>query len=179
MTLKIDVDDVFAVFTQYGLKRTSMEDVAKAVGYSRQTIYTEFNSKENLIQWMVTELLDKTLCELRTALALKTGPLDERLVFAFDCWTGKYIDTFRASPHSAEIIDMGVIETEKDRKNNVTSILSEFSKVIAQDNSVDNEKRAQDIAYTLYCASQGLTLTAKNREAYVKNMRRIIKTVIN
>lgn len=35
MVDKINVDDVFAVFSAYGLQKTSMEDVAKAVGFSR------------------------------------------------------------------------------------------------------------------------------------------------
>ncbi|MDF9828771.1 TetR/AcrR family transcriptional regulator [Parabacteroides sp. PF5-6] len=39
----------FDLFSQYGIKRVSMDDIARAIGISKRTLYESFADKENLL----------------------------------------------------------------------------------------------------------------------------------
>lgn len=43
------MDTAFDLFSQYGIKSVSMDDVAKAVGISKRTLYESFEDKESLL----------------------------------------------------------------------------------------------------------------------------------
>lgn len=46
-------------FQRYGVRRTSMADVAEELGVSRQTIYRLFESRSDLLESMASELITK------------------------------------------------------------------------------------------------------------------------
>jgi AcrR family transcriptional regulator len=66
----------------FGVRRFTMDDVARGVGLSRVTIYRHFPKKDRLIEAMVLRELHKFLREVRVAIEpCKT--LEERLVEGF------------------------------------------------------------------------------------------------
>mgnify|MGYP002236615387 FL=1 len=42
------INTAFDLFSQYGIKSVSMDDVAKAAGISKRTLYESFEDKETL-----------------------------------------------------------------------------------------------------------------------------------
>jgi AcrR family transcriptional regulator len=80
-----------ATFARYGYKKTSMDDVARAADISRPGLYFLFTSKENLFRAAVTRALDDDIEAARRALDDTGRPLRDRLIEAFDFWTGRYI----------------------------------------------------------------------------------------
>jgi AcrR family transcriptional regulator len=80
-----------ATFARYGYKKTSMDDVARAADISRPGLYFLFTSKENLFRTAVTQALDDDIEAARRALDDTGRPLRDRLIEAFDFWTGRYI----------------------------------------------------------------------------------------
>jgi AcrR family transcriptional regulator len=80
-----------ATFARYGYKKTSMDDVARAADISRPGLYFLFTSKENLFRTAVTQALDDDIEGARHALDDTGRPLRDRLIEAFDFWTGRYI----------------------------------------------------------------------------------------
>jgi AcrR family transcriptional regulator len=63
------LDSTFDCVSQVGLARTTVEDVARAVGMSRQTIYRYFPSKDHLILALVLREEEKFLDGVRAAFA--------------------------------------------------------------------------------------------------------------
>ena len=59
------------VFALYGYKRTTMQDIAQAVGYSRPALYLLFDNKESLFRELTDYRLNKALDATRTTLADK------------------------------------------------------------------------------------------------------------
>src|SRR3546814_19910255 len=55
------LDPIVATFARYGLRKTSMEDVAAALGVSRQALYLRHGSKGALIGWATQGLIDGSL----------------------------------------------------------------------------------------------------------------------
>jgi AcrR family transcriptional regulator len=68
-----------------------MEDVARAADISRPGLYFLFTSKQNLFRAAVTQALDDDIEGAKRSLEDTERPLRDRLIEAFDLWTGRYI----------------------------------------------------------------------------------------
>lgn len=55
-------------FLRYGARKTSMNDIAKAAGVSRQTLYDLFGGKEDLIRASTRSITDQKLAAVRARL---------------------------------------------------------------------------------------------------------------
>lgn len=78
-------------FLRHGYRKTSMEDVAAAAAISRPGLYFLFASKQELFASAVARALALDLDAAARALADGARPLPERLLAAFDAWTGRYL----------------------------------------------------------------------------------------
>jgi AcrR family transcriptional regulator len=63
----------FDCIRDVGLSRTTVEDVARAAGLSRQTIYRYYASKDQLVTALVLREEEKLLDGIRAAFAARTG----------------------------------------------------------------------------------------------------------
>src|ERR1700693_764032 len=79
------------VFARYGFRKTSMDEVARAAGVSRQGLYLQFADKEALFRQAVTYKLSTQLRAARAELSKDRAPLETRLVAACDEWAGRYV----------------------------------------------------------------------------------------
>lgn len=57
------------VFEQYGARRANVEDVARAAGVSRSTLYRAYATKDDLLQAVLTRQANEFLAELDRATA--------------------------------------------------------------------------------------------------------------
>src|SRR4051812_8340467 len=80
-----------ATFARYGYKKTSMEDIARAADISRPGLYFLFTAKQQLFQAAVTQALEGDVAAAERSLADRQRPLRDRLIEAFDLWTGRYV----------------------------------------------------------------------------------------
>jgi len=76
------LDSAFECVRDVGLGRTTMEDVARAAGVSRQTVYRYFPSKEHLILALVLREEEKFLSGVRTAFSA-TADLEDACYRSF------------------------------------------------------------------------------------------------
>ncbi len=95
------------VFVRYGYRKTSMEDVARAAGVSRQTLYVNFRTKASLFRGMVEQVLHDALGRAQGEFNDPARPVQERLLSGFDEWCGVFVDSVLRSPHSHEILEAG------------------------------------------------------------------------
>ena len=100
------LDPIIATFARYGLRKASMEDVAAALGVSRQALYLRHGSKGALIGWATQGLIDSSLAAALARVEQPAKTLAERLADALDAWVGRHMAALHASPHGAEIIAM-------------------------------------------------------------------------
>jgi len=76
------LDAALAEFTTYGLRRTSMENVAERAGLARSTLYRRFSNKQELVRAVALRQVRELLVYLvRQVEQLPT--IEERLVEAF------------------------------------------------------------------------------------------------
>ena len=66
-----------AIFSQYGLKKTTMDDVAKAIGKGKSTLYYYYPGKNELFEAVVVDELKKSVRLTREAINSKTTPKEK------------------------------------------------------------------------------------------------------
>ncbi len=90
------------LFVRYGVKRTSIDDVAREAGTAKGTVYLSFDSKAALFAAIADRLCASTLADVRR-ISLEAAPLAERLVAMLDCYIGAPHRLVAQSPHVAEL----------------------------------------------------------------------------
>src|ERR1700738_43266 len=73
-----------AIFLRYGFKKTSMDDVARAAGVSRQGLYLYFDTKDLLFRESLQHLMSRLISNARAAAEGGNLSLRDRLLGAFE-----------------------------------------------------------------------------------------------
>ncbi|WP_460999176.1 TetR/AcrR family transcriptional regulator [Streptomonospora sediminis] len=76
------------VFLRYGLRKTSMDDLAAAAGLSRQGLYLHFKNKQELFHAALRRMTAQVQAAVTEALADTALPAHERLLGAFTALNG-------------------------------------------------------------------------------------------
>ncbi len=67
------LDAALRTFGQYGCAKTTIQDIARAAGVSRATLYTRFATKEELSRAGARRVLARAVEQARSALAATAG----------------------------------------------------------------------------------------------------------
>lgn len=91
-------------FMTYGMRRTSMDDIAREAGLAKGTLYLSFKSKGALFAALAQRIVDQFRARALEAAAVKTALLD-RTVNYLDEAVGEPARLLASTPHAAEILD--------------------------------------------------------------------------
>jgi AcrR family transcriptional regulator len=168
------------VFLRYGYKKTSMDDIARAAGLSRQGLYLHFATKDDLFKAVVQQVLATTRAASQSALARTDLAIDERLLAAFAAMHGEVIAQ-RDAEHLDELLTTAaqmvgpVVETlEQDFAADIAGVLGDGG--IAARWSTAGVS-ARDLAEQLCATSYGLKHHATSPAEYLDRMRIAIRLV--
>jgi AcrR family transcriptional regulator len=155
-------------FARYGYRKTSMEDVARAADISRPGLYFLFSSKENLFRAAVIDALDGDLAAADRALAEAGRPLRDRLITAFDLWTGRYLGSLATEvPVLIETNPalLGPIVTAYPRR-----FTEMITNALAAALPTRRKSMAADMARTLQSTAAGIKHEVTTREEFLARM---------
>lgn len=76
-------------FAEHGIRRTSMEDIARRAGVSRMTVFRRFASKQRLVEIVIAREVNRGMQEL-DLLWEGAETLEDRLVAGFE-FAGRYV----------------------------------------------------------------------------------------
>jgi AcrR family transcriptional regulator len=162
------LDVALLIFARYGYRKTSMDDVARAADISRPGLYFYFASKQELFRATVTRALDSDVAAAERALADTDRPLRDRLIEAFDHWTGRYV-----GPLTGEIAI--VIESNPDLLGPVTveypvRFAGLVTDALTAGAPPDRAGVASDVAQTLLSTAIGIKHQTSSREDFLARM---------
>lgn len=100
--LKI-VEAAFRTFSQYGVLRTGISDIAKAADISRQTLYNTFRNKDEVLRATIRLFTDQAIDEIGRKLEQEIE-LEARLDIVFEEIAVKPYLQLHASPHAEDLI---------------------------------------------------------------------------
>jgi AcrR family transcriptional regulator len=155
-------------FARYGYRKTSMEDVARAADISRPGLYFYFSSKQDLFRAAVTHALDSDVAAAARCLADTSRPLRDRLIEAFDHWTGRYI-----GPMTKDVAIL--IENHPDLLSPITTeyprrFATMVTDALSAGAPADHSAIAADVARTLLSTANGIKHEASTREEFLANL---------
>lgn len=94
----------YACFTRHGVRRTTMDDIAREAGMSRSAVYQYVRNKEDAFRRLAEGLLQESLATSRTAVAAP-GSVAERLTGALMAKLELTLMVWRDGPaHAAELL---------------------------------------------------------------------------
>lgn len=163
------LDAALAVFARFGYRKTSMDEVARAAGISRQGLYLSFATKEELFRATVVHALTGQLKAAVRALADETRPIEQRLVAALEEWVGRYVGAL--GPDTADLIEASgilarsIVSEREERFEQAVADAIEASPLVSIYSSAGLS--AAQLARTLHAAARGFKLSCASRQGFV------------
>lgn len=175
------LEKALEVFLQYGYRKTSLDQIAQAAGFSRQTLYQRYKSKQNLFKVSVIYFMESSLYKASLHLKDEKIQFEKRLFETFNLWGGHCMQQMHASAHLEEIISVTnqfVGAEVKDKQQQFIELIS--NAIEKQDFYKTYQKRdipSSQIANTLYFCHKGMMYICKNYGQYQKELAIAIKIV--
>jgi AcrR family transcriptional regulator len=166
------------VFFRYGLHKTSMDDVARAAGISRQGLYRHFASKDELfgetVRFVVAHAEEKAVA----ALDDDELPLPARLEAAFLAWSGLHFSHMSTSAHVAEILAAANAPLGRAFEDARRRFGEAIARALRRAGVASTAKEARERALTLEAAATGLKHTAPDQSTFLRDVRVCIRVVV-
>ncbi|MEW1772050.1 helix-turn-helix domain-containing protein [Streptomyces sp. NPDC086777] len=158
------------VFATFGYRKTSMDAVARAADISRPGLYFLFSGKEELFRETVRQELDRTLADVRTALAAPGADLDARLVAALDAGLGRYVGTHLAQAVD-DLLEHGAAQLLGLYGDHRDAFLDTLARAIADSGrTASGTVTPRQIAEVLQAAGEGWKHRAGDRAEFVRRL---------
>lgn len=169
------------VFLRYGYKKTSMDDLARAAGLSRQGLYLHFKTKEALFQAAILNFMEGGRIAYGAALAQSERSLFDRLLGAFEAFHGSSIgqvgDRYVGELLEATSSLLGDAPEEHER-----TFLADITKLLADRGEVGCTGRSpitpRELAETLCATSCGLKHGVATPAEYRDRMSVALRIVV-
>lgn len=170
-------------FTNYGFKRTSMDDIARAASVSRPTLYAYFKNKQAILLAVSEGIHEATLANIELAL---TSPdsLSQRLLAGFEAWTEPYTSILFGSPHGAELIGAGsavASDISAEARARFHTLLAGCLKAAQKAGEIELKKASlsfDDAAELLILSLNGLSASGADSAAHTKRLKNLVRVFL-
>lgn len=173
-------------FSQYGYRKTSMEDIANAAGVSRPSLYSYFENKEEIFRSLSSHLNDQAFEQAKIALTETRADtsLNQRIENALLAFNVSLFRLLDESPHGAELMD----ESSRLCGDIAQTYYSKFQDLLANEISYAVKVGELDLvasgitpasaAETIRFAVVGLKANAGSASNYQKRVQQFIRVYI-
>jgi len=171
------------LFSQYGYRRTSIDDIAREAEIAKGTVYLSFKSKEEIFRALCESLIERTEAAVKVARET-SGPIDERLVAMLEAKFGFLFETVYRSAHAAELMDSknrlsADLFAQSERR--YMKILREMLGEAIRAGEIAPSRMqldADDLAEMLVAASHGIERNATSPARYHRRLREIVRVIV-
>jgi len=175
------------IFFQKGYESSTMDAVAKMAEYSKKTLYSYFQSKEQLLQsiifrafWTLNKMINTELSDKTKLSGLAKLKLLGETFMKFTNHYPKYFETFVL--YNSAKSELAVDDEFKKASDNEGAItLAYLVNVIEEgvnDNSIRSDLHIQKTAFVLYANIIGISNLVLNKEGYLLEQHLSAKELI-
>jgi AcrR family transcriptional regulator len=173
------LEAALGVFTRYGFRKASMDEVARAAQVSRQALYLHFSNKETLFRATVRYALDGSLRAASGFLRDPELPIDTRLIRGFDEWIGRFVGMMGAD--ASDLASATGTLTGPMIKEYEALLVEAVARAIAGSGLAAAYKparlTARQLADTLHATARGLKYSSATREEFGRQMTIAVKAM--
>lgn len=170
--------DVLALFATYGVRKTSMGEIAAAAGLSRQSIYNQHGSKAAVLDWAVSTFLGEITDRAVAALGAEGAP-EAVLAAGFRAWVGDHVEMLRGTPHGGALLETAIAAATQSAAEGGRDYEGAFAAAVTAVLDRQGLAGAEDRSFVLQAASKGLLLKCRTAEAYSAGMARVVAVVLS
>lgn len=167
-----------AVFSRYGINKTTMNDIAREAGVARQTLYNAYPNKEAILRAAVRLSAEETFSSVEAAWRHQTD-LSEKIDTFFELGPLYWYDTVVAAPEMGDLLD-GIHTIAKDEMSEFAALWRERFERLLKEHTKPGSAAYVDAAATadfLYSTSINAKLDADHRST-VESRLAILKRSI-
>jgi AcrR family transcriptional regulator len=161
----------FECFARYGLRRTSMADIAKGAGMSRPALYLHYAGKDDIFNAIVRLHFERSEKAVARVLA-KPGPAAKVLLAALQAIDGDAVEAMLNSPHADEILSANTPFTQPAVESAHARITGHLADWISQGVAEGRlslaglDATAEDVAAAIMAAKFGIKSCARDFAGY-------------
>ena len=173
------LDAAVGVFARFGFRKTSMDDVARAAGVSRQGLYLSFANKEELFRRALDHSLRSQLAAASAALSRVEDNLESRLIAACVDWSGRFVGSLGADAAdlmcaSTALAGATLAEYEWQFEEALANAICASAMA---DACAAADVEVADLARALHATARGLKQRCKTREEFVTGMTAAVRMI--
>ncbi|HXW84374.1 MAG TPA: helix-turn-helix domain-containing protein, partial [Candidatus Binataceae bacterium] len=177
------LDAAMRLFAQYGYRRTSIDDIARAAEIAKGTVYLSFTSKEEVFRALCAQLIERVEAEAERARRLD-GPIEERLDALLEAKFGFYFETVHRSAHAAELMDSkGRLSADLFEKSDrrYQRLVRELIEEAAARGEIAPARAGLDAAEAtelILAAAHGIEFSVASPAAYHRRLRELVRVMV-
>lgn len=164
-----------ALFMEKGISNTSMNDIAKAAGYSKATLYVYFKNKEELIAVLVLESMKKLYGYISLALKESTDTKERymKICYGLVKYQEEYPFYFKMVLETINI-DFETTQFLPEEKETfvigeqINELLEEFLKAGMKQGEIRSDIQVLPTILSFWGMLSGLIQIATNKETYIE-----------
>jgi len=143
----------WGLFSQFGVEKVSMNDIARKAGVSPATIYNNFGSKDVLVQEFIATMIEQLMGDAESILTLDV-PFDQKIIVLFQYITDRLVNTKPApdNPLFSGSIDLHndpqIKRIRESAQERMTKLVMEFVAQGKREGQVDSA--LSDAALAIY-----------------------------
>ncbi len=101
------IEAAFRIFSRYSVQRTTMNDIAKEAGISRQTLYNSFSNKDEVLIGTIRLHTERTIQQIEEGLIglADPGDLGAKLDLLFEFIAIQPYEIIHASPNAESLLE--------------------------------------------------------------------------
>ena len=165
------------IFARYGIKRATMNDIAREAGVVRQTLYNVFPNKDAVIRGTIRLYAASQMEKIQSGWSSANG-LEEKLDILFECYVLESWEMIRNSP-DAEELERGFNAAGREEfalagertLQALTDLLAPYEDVLARRNETP-----ASLADFIYNSISGIKYGARSLD-HVKELIKTTKAV--
>jgi len=153
------LDGAYECFTRHGVRKTTMDDIARAAGMSRPAVYQYVRNKEDAFRRLAARIFDDALARAREA-AVADGTLAQRLDRILAVKLAVTQRLFRDSQHASELMgETARVSADLDRAfmaEMADLLTATITDAAAQADLALGDENAREIAELALALTRGL-----------------------
>jgi AcrR family transcriptional regulator len=170
-----------AAFLRYGFKKTSMDDVARAAGVSRQGLYLYFDTKDLLFREALRHLVSHLISNAHAVAEDGNLSLRDRLVGAFEAVHGSAFqsasreDAFELLQTAQSAASALLVQLKRDLMGIAAALLAEAG---VADRWEEAGVKVAELSEQLLMTAKGIKASVDTLAAYRERMLTAIRIVM-
>jgi len=173
---KTILTSAFDVFTRYGVKRATMNDIASEAGIARQTLYNTFANKDAILRALIQDHKDQTVAIIEECTQNNTE-FSDSLDALFENVACKPYMLLKTTPHGNEILE-GITNSAQEELTNGYKAIAKATTAMIQKHLPDNSTfAASDLAELIVYSALSIKYKAESK-TQLDNLLSTLKTLV-